>query len=128
MSDKEKSIEVLEWKQKADEDFTACNTLLESDFILETIICFHFQQAAEKYLKTFFILNGVEIEKIHNLEVLQNMAIKMNSDFGRYDFKNLTDYSVQFRYPTTLPLPTMAEIDYFKKVIADLKAHIEELL
>ena len=43
---------VREWLNKADEDFEfAISVIEDSNFFSQ--ICFHFHQAAEKYLKSF---------------------------------------------------------------------------
>ena len=60
---------VSSWLKSADEDFEfAVLSLEDSTFYAQ--ICFHFQQAAEKYLKTFIITNDLEFKKIHDLTVL----------------------------------------------------------
>ena len=54
---------VDEWLEKADEDFQfAASVLEESPFYAQ--ICFHFHQAAEKYLKSFIIARNLEFKKI----------------------------------------------------------------
>lgn len=55
-----------EWLEKADEDFGFASTSIEgTDFFAQ--ICFHFQQAAEKYLKAFIIANKLKFRPVHNL-------------------------------------------------------------
>jgi len=41
-----------EWLNKADEDFNFASTVMKNGIYVSQI-CFHFQQAAEKYLKTY---------------------------------------------------------------------------
>ncbi|MGR3220184.1 MAG: HEPN domain-containing protein, partial [Candidatus Anammoxibacter sp.] len=55
-----------EWIEKANEDFGFAVTSIESNDYFPQI-CFHFQQAAEKYLKAFIIGNELEFRPIHNL-------------------------------------------------------------
>jgi HEPN domain-containing protein len=53
---------VKEWLQKADEDLDfAASIVDESPFYAQ--ICFHFQQAAEKYHKAVIIADGLEFKK-----------------------------------------------------------------
>lgn len=58
------------WLAKADEDcgFAASCLSDEDEFFGQ--ICFHFQQAAEKYLKAFIVAYDLPFRKIHNLPVL----------------------------------------------------------
>lgn len=66
---------VKEWFKKADEDFGFASTSIENtDFFAQ--ICFHFQQAAEKYLKAFIIANKLDFRPVHNLLELLEICKK----------------------------------------------------
>jgi HEPN domain-containing protein len=54
---------VKEWLEKADEDFRFAETNLRSGNEFYTQISFHFQQAAEKYLKAYIIHKGLAFDK-----------------------------------------------------------------
>lgn len=56
---------VKEWIAKADEDyrFAEVNLRQERDFFPQ--ICFHYQQAAEKFLKAFIVARDLEFRKTH---------------------------------------------------------------
>jgi HEPN domain-containing protein len=58
---------VKEWLEKADEDFNfaAANLREESGFYAQ--LCFHFQQAAEKYLKAYIIGKELPFDRVHDL-------------------------------------------------------------
>jgi len=57
---------VREWMEKAEEDYGfACAAIETTDYFAQ--VCFHFQQAAEKYLKTFIVANKLEFRAVHNL-------------------------------------------------------------
>ena len=47
---------VMEWLKKADEDYGFALSVVE-DSTFYAQICFHFHQAAEKYLKAYIIAN-----------------------------------------------------------------------
>jgi len=70
------------------------------------VICYHCQQAAEKYLKGFLALNGEAIEKIHDLVRLNKMCGKYEKNFKiiEKDCLALTDYAVNVRYPFPLDI------------------------
>jgi HEPN domain-containing protein len=61
---------IKQWLTKANEDLLVVEKLTEFEVIANASVCFHCQQAAEKFLKAFLISNGVEIRKTHNIEYL----------------------------------------------------------
>jgi len=58
---------IEEWLKRADEDFEFASSNLQDRNQFFGQICFHFHQAAEKYLKAFIIAHDLEFEKIHDL-------------------------------------------------------------
>lgn len=60
---------VAEWLEKADEDLLFAISIIE-DSTFYAQICFHFHQAAEKYLKAAVIAFDLEFRKIRDLPVL----------------------------------------------------------
>ena len=60
---------IQEWLNKADEDYEFALSVVE-DSTFYAQICFHFHQAAEKYLKSFIVAWDLEFLKIHDLPVL----------------------------------------------------------
>ncbi len=52
-----------EWLAKAESDFQFAEIVLAEEKEYYDHICFHFQQSAEKYLKTFIIANNLGFEK-----------------------------------------------------------------
>jgi HEPN domain-containing protein len=66
-----------EWIEKAEEDYGFASASIEcTDYFAQ--ICFHFQQAAEKYLKAFIVANKLDFRPIHNL--LELLAICSQDD------------------------------------------------
>lgn len=65
---------ITEWLKKADEDYEFAVSIVE-DSTFYAQICFHFHQAAEKYLKSFIIAKELEFKKIHDLLVLLKMLL-----------------------------------------------------
>jgi HEPN domain-containing protein len=95
---------VIEWLKKADEDFGfALSVVEESTFYAQ--ICFHFHQAAEKYLKAFIIANDLEFKKIHDLPVLLKLCLKKTDQFRKIsdDCKFLNRFYTDTRYPVHWP-------------------------
>lgn len=76
------------------------------------IVCFHCQQAAEKYLKALLIYNKTEsIPKTHNIDLLLNLCTKYDKDFVIYTGTELTTYAVDLRYPDTLYIPSKEQMN-----------------
>jgi HEPN domain-containing protein len=95
---------VLEWLNKADEDFGfAASVIKESPYYAQ--ICFHFHQAAEKYLKAYIIAHDLEFEKIHDLPVLLKICMQKEPKLQIIldDCKFLNRYYIEARYPVHWP-------------------------
>ena len=56
---------VNEWLKKADENFAFAESSLRGGSEFYAQICFHFQQAAEKYLKAFIIFRQLPFNREH---------------------------------------------------------------
>ena len=97
--------ESFNWYHFAQMDLLAANTLNEHAFPkpLE-IICYHIQQFAEKMLKGFLIANNVAPPKKHDLPLLCDMCVEINSCFEELSdiSEFLTLFGIQPRYPNEL--------------------------
>lgn len=89
-----------EWIEKAGNDLRTAEILLEEDGPTDTL-CFHCQQAVEKYLKAFLTFKKLPFKKIHDLTILGKLVAKQNKDFSDYldDCKILNAYYIESRYP-----------------------------
>ena len=95
---------VREWLKKADEDLEFATSIVEeSTFYAQ--ICFHFHQAAEKYLKSYVIASGLEFKKIHDLPVLLTSCLAKEPDLAVLldDCKFLNRFYIDTRYPVHWP-------------------------
>lgn len=122
---------IKEWIDKANKDIKAVEKLKEEPDITE-VVCFHCQQAVEKYLKALLIYNGEEIQKTHNIDFLLNKCKSYNQEFEKYMGNSLSDYAVDLRYPDTRYIPTLEEtedaiqlmnniIEVVKKILNNIK-------
>lgn len=93
----------LEWVDKAEGDLnTARREYRARKFPNYDAVCFHSQQAAEKYLKAVRQEKGLSIPRIHSLIELLALLAKSDTDFIiliQTDASVLEGYAVQFRYP-----------------------------
>ncbi len=94
-----------EWSSKADEDFEFARINLDEGKNFYAQICFHLQQAAEKYLKAFIIAHDLEFRRIHDLGLLLKICSARDPSFEdlKEDCEYLTAYYVDTRYPVHWP-------------------------
>lgn len=111
-----------EWLKKADDDLGfACSVIDDSPFYAQ--ICFHFHQAAEKYLKSFIIANDLEFKKIHDLPVLLKSCLVRKPGLQTLmdDCRLLNGFYIDARYPVHWPT------QYTKKMALQAKAAAENI-
>jgi HEPN domain-containing protein len=94
-----------EWTSKADEDFEFARINLDEGKNFHAQICFHFQQAAEKYLKAFIIAHDLEFRRIHDLGLLLKICSAKDPSFEglKEDSEFLAAFYVDTRYPVQWP-------------------------
>jgi HEPN domain-containing protein len=98
----DKQTELRLWAEIADKDLVAAQHMAKNMWpVPYEIICFHCQQAAEKYLKWVLVLYDIAPPKIHDLEELEKLCESIISRFGILYEKCavLTEYAVHSRYP-----------------------------
>jgi HEPN domain-containing protein len=100
------------WYLKADNDFKAGKDEFSTESPATDTVCFHMQQCVEKYLKAFLVYNGKEISKTHNLALLLQQCINIDTSFSKLkdiEIAILTVYAVDSRYPDDFYMPTQSE-------------------
>lgn len=91
-----------EWLVKAEEDYEAAILLSRrKKKPLLNSVCYHSQQAAEKYLKAYLTLKKSHFSKTHDLILLNKLCVKCDGDFEFLTdlVIHLNPYAVEFRYP-----------------------------
>ena len=91
-----------EWIVKADGDYrTACREWRVRRLPNYDAVCFHAQQATEKYLKARLQDADIAFEKTHNLIRLLDLALAAEPtwDAFRSELGVLNQFAVAFRYP-----------------------------
>ena len=97
------------WLRHADRDLhVAENELhtLTGDVITEAV-CFHAQQAVEKYLKGYLVAKQIKFPRTHNLELLLELCGADDPDFSATDVTRLSFYAVEIRYPDEFLEPSL---------------------
>jgi HEPN domain-containing protein len=96
---------VQEWIDKADEDFEFALVNLQEGKPFIAQVCFHFQQAAEKYLKGYIVAKDLGFRKTHDLSMLLSICISQESTFEALseECEYLNTFYVESRYPVHWP-------------------------
>ena len=91
----------IKWFNKGNNDLIAGKYILTMLDPPADIICFHSQQAVEKYLKGFLAFHKLEIPRIHELEELISLCEDIDSEFSELHeiSSELSSYAVDVRYP-----------------------------
>lgn len=99
---------VAEWIRRAEDDVRVLKLLAEQPSGFANPICFHAQQAVEKFLKGFLTWQGIACPKTHDLERLLVLVEVVNRDLAEFlgDTSILTPYGVEVRYPGDRPEAT----------------------
>jgi len=115
---------VKPWIQRAENDISSACFLTEKMYPAPTeIVCFHCQQAAEKYLKAFLVYNDQEPPKTHELIELVRLCSNFDKDFSVIIPKceYLLPFAAQTRYPSKIEIKE----EDMKKALAYAQAIIE---
>ena len=120
---------VNEWLDLADQDRRSADFLGAMIPVPAEVICFHYQQAAEKALKALLEFHAVEIPRSHDLLVLWSNVTRVAEtlpDLER-ECNLLNDYSVSVRYPARIEL-TEEDVDAAKRAATTILSTIQQWL
>lgn len=119
---KDKSEYIRNWLFRANEDIAVIQSLSGTNLeYYACTICFHSQQAVEKFLKAFLIYHDIDFPKTHDLDFLLLECQKIdNSSFG-IELKSLTDFGVSFRYPDDFYVPGVKETKEYIEIAEEIK-------
>ncbi|MCR4420893.1 MAG: HEPN domain-containing protein [Exilispira sp.] len=90
-----------EWLNKAYKDLLVAKREIKSENTVYDAVCFHSQQAVEKYLKALLQENEVYFEKTHDLDLLLEKCKDFVPEIIQLKEKiiELSSYAVEVRYP-----------------------------
>ncbi|MBI4570039.1 MAG: HEPN domain-containing protein [Planctomycetes bacterium] len=96
---------VREWLTSAGQDLDVARYLLTQHTSWFNTICFHAQQAAEKFLKAILVHHQVEFTKTHDLKELLRLVGTVDAPLADSlaSVRVLTPYAIQARYPSEIP-------------------------
>ncbi len=126
---KEKSEYIKNWLFRANEDISVIESLSSINFEYYTsTICFHAQQAVEKFLKAFLIYQDIDFPKTHDLDFLLMECQKIDKYLFDIDLKSLTDFGVSIRYPDDFYVPGVNETKEYITIATEIRNLIEKLI
>lgn len=111
-----------EWIIKAQNDLETARILLREDGHGDSL-CFHCQQAVEKYLKPYLVFYELEFEKIHDLWKLAKLCSEIDSEILEFEkeLKSLNAYYIESRYPAEV-------LSYSKKECREAVSFAEKII
>lgn len=109
--DDHRKILAKEWFDAANSDYQYAEIGLKEVTIYPQI-AFLSQQIAEKFMKGYLILQGIEPPRIHELPKLLIECIKLNTEFEnlRDTCELLAGFYIESRYPPDMPQYSKEEI------------------
>lgn len=109
---------VKNWFLRAEDDLAVIEKIINEENISPNSVCFHAQQAGEKYLKGFLANHALHVRKIHSLEALITQCISIDSTFEELleSASILDQFYIESRYPD----------DYIEFSLAQARAGYEE--
>ena len=117
------------WIYRAREDISVMENLAKAGIEYYTsTICFHAQQAVEKYLKVFLIYHDVDFPRTHDVDFLLLECLKIDNDNFQFDFKSLTEFGVSVRYPDDFYVPGVTETKEYLNIAQEVAKTVEKLI
>ena len=104
---------VRQWLAKANNDLETAKFLFASGRPFFSVICFHSQQAAEKYFKALLTWHQIEFPKTHDLDLLLSFIASTDSALASSltEIALLNPYGVEIRYPGDVPETTEGDAE-----------------
>ena len=118
---------VNKWHIKANNDLKTIEDLLKSENVVTDSVCFHSQQAVEKYLKSYLIAVQKSFKNTHNITAILKLCNEIDNDFEKLDFAvYLTNYAVELRYPDDFNIPDLEEAKEAYEIALKVKDFVVE--
>ncbi|HRG77426.1 MAG TPA: HEPN domain-containing protein [Leptospiraceae bacterium] len=118
----------LSWFKTADEDILAAEHEIRYEDAVLRVICFHCQQAVEKYLKGYLIFHNKEFPFNHNISLLRKKLdeYKLEIDFSDCSPDFMTVYASEARYPDPESIITEKDAKYSLQIAYEVRSRILE--
>jgi len=118
-----------QWLLKANEDIDTLNVLVSTNPEKHaSAICFHAQQAVEKFLKAFLVHKNIDFPRTHDVDMLLSLCKPMNADAFDIELKELTEFGVDVRYPDDFFTPEAEQALEYGAIAMSVKEIVERLI
>jgi HEPN domain-containing protein len=101
------------WFTKADRDLGLAKLAQAQAPHYPDLICYHCQQAAEKYLKALVIHHALPLRKTHDLEELLDLLVPFEAQIDNRFYeeaRKINDYGIDARYPDPFGDPSPSDV------------------
>jgi len=131
MSAAPETLEALRvWVRKAEHDLEAARRIMAvEDGCPYDTVCFHCQQACEKYLKALLTLGGIHAPRTHDLEeIFALLPRDIQPEMEAAALSSLNTYAVDVRYPDDWREPQRDEAVRAMEIAATLRTSARRAL
>lgn len=131
MDEKEKKESLVRERiRKAERDLDTVRLTLENKPEYTDIICYHCQQAVEKYLKAYLVFLDTPFEKKHDLDYLIDLIVENDKEVEQfYDMvETLSGYAVEIRYPDEQSEPSIEEAKTAYEIALQIKKYVVKMI
>ena len=89
------------WFLRGDEDLSLIEVVLSEKTVSPNLVCFHAQQAGEKYLKGFLASRELHVRKVHDMQILVEDCKNVDLSFSdlQENANFLSQFYIESRYP-----------------------------
>ena len=117
---------IKNWIKKAKKDLLAAEHELSFPDAVTESICFHCQQAVEKFLKAYLIFLDISFTKTHEIGELITKCENMDKEIFTFkeEADKLTDYAVDIRYPEEAFEPPVLEAEEAFKIAKEIRNYV----
>jgi HEPN domain-containing protein len=122
---------IKHWIIKAHNDYKTARDEMATDEPATDTVCFHTQQAVEKYLKAYLVFHKIHFRKTHDIAELIECCKDIKSEFNtlyEFDADSLTIYAAEVRYPDDFYMPTPNETKTSLKIALKVMEFVAEKL
>jgi HEPN domain-containing protein len=115
------------WIFRANEDIAVIENLFKSEpELFASPICYHAQQAVEKFLKAYLVFHNIDFPRTHDLDFLLLECKKIDPLVFDIELDSLTDFGVSIRYPDDFYLPDKEETKSYRDISLKVKKIVED--
>ncbi len=124
--EKDKKSYIKNWLFRANEDFSVMQALHDIDLDSYTSsVCFHAQQASEKFLKAYLAYKDFDFPRTHDIDYLLMECQRFEPELFSIEVKSISDFGVSIRYPDDFYIPETEEAIEYRKITLKIKQAIE---